>query len=209
MAIVRSDLVVGDFMMQLDRLRKSHGRWPAQGLILGAALLIGACAGPQPGAHPDQATAATAAKVVAIPTATIIATAAPLQCVPYARSVTNINIRGDAWTWWQSAEGRYRRDNEPAVGAVMVLKRTSRLQRGHISVVSHILNNREILVEHANWLNRGQIHRNAMVRDVSANNDWSAVRVWYTPGRTLGKRTYPAHGFIHPAQAVADRSRQS
>ncbi|NNE85465.1 MAG: CHAP domain-containing protein [Alphaproteobacteria bacterium] len=196
--------------MLMGRLRRNRGRGPAQGAILLAALLIGACAGPQAGAHPNQAnTAQATAKATAIPAATIIATAAPLQCVPYARSVTNINIRGDAWTWWQSAEGRYRRDNQPAVGAVMVLKRTNRLQRGHISVVSHILNSREILVEHANWLNRGQIHQNAMVRDVSANNDWSAVRVWYTPGRTLGKRTYPAHGFIHPAQAIADRLRQS
>lgn len=206
MSIVRSDLVVGDSIMQMDRLRKNHGRRPAQGIILVAALLIGACAGPQAGAHPNQATTANA---TAIPAASIIATAAPLQCVPYARSVTNINIRGDAWTWWQSAEGRYRRDSQPAVGSVLVLKRTNRLQRGHISVVSHVLNSREILVEHANWLNRGQIHQNAMVRDVSANNDWSAVRVWYTPGQTLGKRTYPAHGFIHPARAIANQLRQS
>ena len=81
-----------------------------------------------------------------------------------------------------------------------MLKRTDRLQDGHISVVSRILNNREILVEHANWLNRGQIHKDMLVRDTSADNDWSAVRVWYTPGRVLGKRTYPAHGFIHPAR---------
>ena len=30
-----------------------------------------------------------------------------LQCVPYARDVTGIDIYGDAHTWWQQAAGRY------------------------------------------------------------------------------------------------------
>ena len=29
-----------------------------------------------------------------------------LQCVPYARQVSGIQIYGDAWTWWDQAEGR-------------------------------------------------------------------------------------------------------
>lgn len=127
----------------------------------------------------------------------IVPTAKPLQCVPYARSASNISIRGDAWTWWQSAAGRYSRNNLPAAGSVLVLKRTKNLRRGHVAVVTRVLGRREILVDHANWLNKGQIHKNALVRDVSSRNDWSAVRVWYTPGNVLGKSTYAAYGFIH------------
>jgi hypothetical protein len=29
-----------------------------------------------------------------------------LQCVPYARQVSGIQIYGDAWTWWDQAAGR-------------------------------------------------------------------------------------------------------
>ena len=125
--------------------------------------------------------------------ARIVEPARPLQCVPYARKASGISIRGDAWTWWRSAKGRYRRGDRPAVGAVLVLQKTARLRLGHLAVVKQIIDSREILVDQANWLNRGQIHLSTSVRDVSANNDWSAVRVWYTPGRTYGTRTYRAH----------------
>ena len=118
-------------------------------------------------------------------------------CVPHARQISSLDIRGDAWTWWRSAEGRYQRSARPGIGSILVLKKTNRLQYGHIAVVTDIVNEREILVEHANWLNQGRIHQHTPVRDVSPNNDWSVVRVWYTPGQTLGKRSYPAHGFIH------------
>ena len=135
--------------------------------------------------------------------ARIIEPAAPLQCVPYTRKVSGIAIRGDAWTWWRSAKGRYRRGHHPTVGAVLVLKKTARLRLGHLAVVKQIIDSREVLVDQANWLNRGRIHLNTSVRDVSANNDWSAVRVWYTPGQIYGKRTYRAHGFIYPERPVA------
>lgn len=125
-------------------------------------------------------------------------TPAHLECVPYARSISGLSIRGDAWTWWQTAAGRYRRDREPHTGAVMVLKRTERLPYGHVAVVSRVLNDREILVDHANWLNQGRVRKGLLVRDVSTGNDWSLVRVWYSPGNTLGKRSYPTYGFIHP-----------
>lgn len=133
----------------------------------------------------------------ALPIARIIEAATPLQCVPYARSISDISIRGDAWTWWKSAMGRYPRDNRPTVGAVLVLKRTDRIRYGHVAVVSRIVSNREILVDHANWLDQGRIHMNMPVRDVSPDNDWSVVRLWYAPGNTLGKRRYAAYGFIH------------
>ena len=91
-----------------------------------------------------------------------------------------------------------RRGGKPAVGSVLVWKRTARLRLGHLAVVTALVDNRTVLVDHANWLNRGRIHRNTPVVDVSPKNDWSAVRVWYTPGNTLGARSYATRGFIYP-----------
>lgn len=130
----------------------------------------------------------------------------PVQCVPFARQATGIAIWGDAWTWWRAAQGRYARGQRPKAGAIMVLSRSKRLRFGHLAVVKRVLNDREILVDQANWLNRGQIHLNTAVRDVSPGNDWSAVRVWYTPGRRYGARTYPITGFIYPEPAGGTRA---
>jgi hypothetical protein len=121
-----------------------------------------------------------------------------LECVPYARWRSKITIRGDAWTWWDTARNKYRRGTRPAVGSVLVLKRKGRGGRGHLAVVTRVLNDREIVVDHANWLNRGRIHKDTAVRDVSAANDWSAIKVWYTPGRQYGRTTYYPRGFIYP-----------
>ena len=121
-----------------------------------------------------------------------------LECVPYARKLSQIALRGDAWTWWGKAKGQYRRGSAPEAGAVMVLSKTQRLRYGHLAYVVAQLNEREILVHQANWLNRGRIHRYTPVRDVSKNNDWSVVQVWYTPGQRYGSGRYPAYGFIYP-----------
>ncbi|MFQ5774271.1 MAG: CHAP domain-containing protein [Kiloniellaceae bacterium] len=139
----------------------------------------------------------------------IVSASTPLQCVPYARKVSGIAIRGDAWTWWRSAKGRYARGKRPKVGSVLVLKKTRRLRYGHLAVVKRILGDREIVVDQANWLNRGKIHLNTAVRDVSSNNDWSAVRVWYTPGRKYGARTYATYGFIYPGPRSARQAANS
>ncbi len=139
-------------------------------------------------------------------TARIVDASAPLQCVAYARDASGIAIRGDAETWWQSAEQRYRRGFEPALGAVLVLAKTSRLSRGHVAVVRQFVNEREIIVDHANWLNQGQVHLSTPVRDISPDNDWSVVRVWYTPGNSYGTRNYLVQGFIYPDPEVAGRA---
>jgi hypothetical protein len=124
----------------------------------------------------------------------------PLQCVPYARSVSGIEIRGDAWSWWSSAEGRYARGKTPRPGSVLVFARSKRLRLGHVSVVTEVRGRREILISHANWgstpATRGKIAENVPVIDVSPGNDWSAVRVWNGDG-AFG-RVYPAYGFIYP-----------
>lgn len=126
-----------------------------------------------------------------------------LQCVPYARAQSGIPIHGDAWTWWHKARGRYERSDRPTVGSILVVSRTSKNRYGHLAVVTRIVNDREIIVNHANWLNKGRIHLDTPVRDVSPGNDWSAVRFWYTPANVLGKSTYPVSGFIHPRGRVA------
>jgi surface antigen len=138
------------------------------------------------------------------PAPVIVTPAKPLQCVPYARRLSNIQIRGDAWTWWRSASGRYRRGRKPAVGAVLALSRQGR-SLGHLAVVTQIVNDREIIVSHANWLNQGRIHLNNPVTDVSFWGNWSAVRVWYAPGGHCGGRAYKSHGFIYPAVTTAAR----
>jgi hypothetical protein len=39
------------------------------------------------------------------------------QCVPFARAASGIQIYGDAWTWWEQADGKYERGTVPRVGA--------------------------------------------------------------------------------------------
>jgi surface antigen len=126
------------------------------------------------------------------------------SCVPYARSRTGLALRGDAWQWWEAAAGRYRRDQTPAVGAVLVLMRSARLPQGHVSVVSRVVSAREIRVDHANWASgaaKGREARDQPVRDVSAGNDWSLLQVWYPPAKDFGVTHWPAYGFIHGAAA--------
>ncbi len=129
-----------------------------------------------------------------------------LQCVPYARQESGILLRGDAHTWWEQANGRYARAWKPRPGSVMVLKGYQRSDRGHVAVVRRVVNDREIVVDHANWLNDGRVYRDQPVKDVSAGNDWSLVRVWYAPGRQYGARAYEVQGFILPETRYAGHS---
>ena len=133
----------------------------------------------------------------------IVTPARRLQCVPYTRELSGIPIRGDAWTWWNQAAGKYQRTHEPTVGSVLVIKRTGRKKYGHLAIVTQILNDREIVVSHANWLNKGRIHIDTPVRDVSARGDWSSVKFWYTPGNVYGRSAYPANGFILPPRQAS------
>jgi hypothetical protein len=130
---------------------------------------------------------------------TILRMAQRLQCAVYARMRAGIEIRGAAGSWWGQAQGRYKRADAPQLGAVMVLGGTP---KGHVAVVAQVLSPTEILVDHANWMNKGEVEIGALVRDVSAANDWSAVRVWYPPTRGLGNKAYPVRGFILPGAQV-------
>ncbi|MDR7156318.1 surface antigen [Sphingobium xenophagum] len=125
------------------------------------------------------------------------ATAGVLQCVPFARQVSGIELFGNAHSWWNQAEGRYDRGHEPRVGAVLTFAASRSMPVGHVAMVSKIVNEREVLLTHANWSYRGGIERNVRAVDVSPNNDWTDVRVWYGPIGDLGRRSNPARGFIY------------
>jgi surface antigen len=124
------------------------------------------------------------------------------QCVPFARLISGIQIFGDAWTWWQQAAGRYETGFTPRAGAVLCFKPTARMRLGHVAVVSQVLTDRVVQITHANWSpiegSRGKVEKDVTVIDVSADGDWSQVKVWYDPNRDLGGSTYATHGFIYP-----------
>ncbi|MDJ0387611.1 CHAP domain-containing protein [Roseomonas sp. E05] len=132
----------------------------------------------------------------------------PVSCVPYARARSGVDLRGDAWEWWDAAAGLYERGHTPRPGSVLVLARSGRLREGHLSVVTRVLSAREIRVDHANWANgsaKGRIARDQPVVDVSPDNDWSLVRVWYPPVGDYGRTAYLVAGFVHGRPVLAGR----
>ena len=70
-----------------------------------------------------------------------------------------------------------------------------------MAAVSRVIDSRTILLRHSNWSpingRRGQIEDDVRAIDVSPDNDWSQVRVWYDPIQALGKTPWPIHGFIY------------
>ena len=124
-----------------------------------------------------------------------------VECVPYARQVSGIQLYGNAYTWWDQASGRYSRGPDPAPGAVLVFRQSGRLPYGHVSVVRSVRSGREITVTQANWVHH-RIAEDEPVVDVSPGNDWSAVRVWWAPSHALGASAYATYGFIVPGGAA-------
>jgi hypothetical protein len=149
------------------------------------------------------------------------ATAAPrpaaparISCVPYARMVTGIDIRGNAREWWAAAAGRFDRSQAPEIGAVLSFPASGRMRAGHVAVVEQVLGPRHILIHHANWegpgIRKGTVTRGISVIDVSENNDWTAVRVQTGLTRGVYGRTYRTDGFIHnrpPAPETREAAR--
>ncbi len=125
---------------------------------------------------------------------------ASLECVPYARQVSGVQLHGEAYSWWEQAAGRYDRGSVPRPGSVLVFRRSDRLGSGHVSVVERVVSDREIVVTQANWVPR-RVSRGEPVVDVSPGNDWSVVRVWWAPSLGLGRTAYPTYGFIGPVPA--------
>ena len=128
-----------------------------------------------------------------------------LFCVEYARMRSGLAVFGDAKTWWERARNLYTRVSHPVEEAVMVFSGSKRLRRGHVAVVTDIVSPREIIVDQANWQNRGEIDHATPVLDVSKANDWSQVRVWDIPSGTFGSRVYRISGFIAKGLETASR----
>lgn len=127
------------------------------------------------------------------------------QCVTFARSVSGIQIRGNADTWWGQAEGRYARGHAPRVGAVLAFEATRRMRVGHVAMVSAVISEREVLLTHANWSHPGRVETGARAVDVSAAGDWTQVRVQF--GGAMGTSSYPTKGFIYSdGEALAAKS---
>lgn len=135
-----------------------------------------------------------------------------LQCVPFARELSGIKIYGDAHSWWDQAAETYQRGTIPVEGSVLSLPSHGSMRLGHVAVVRKIIDDRTILISHANWSpingRRGQIERRVAAKDVSQANDWSLVRIWYAPIGKLGTTVFPVNGFIYPAQQTQKASRQ-
>lgn len=125
------------------------------------------------------------------------------QCVTFARSITGMNIFGDAWTWWDGASGKYDKGQAPKAGAVLVFRPQGKMRLGHVAVVSQVVTERVIQITHANWSpiggRRGQVEKDVTVVDVSDKGDWSKVKVWYGPIADVGTTVYPTYGFIYQA----------
>ncbi|RVV98150.1 CHAP domain-containing protein [Mesobaculum littorinae] len=120
-------------------------------------------------------------------------------CVPFARNASGVQIRGNAGTWWDQAIGQFPTGKRPVPGAVMAFSSTPSLPMGHVAVVSKVLSDRMILIDHANW-ERNKVSLGMAVKDVSDANDWSRVRVESQPG-TFGS-VYLIDGFISPASTI-------
>jgi surface antigen len=121
-----------------------------------------------------------------------------LQCVPFARNDSGIELKGNASIWWNEAAGRYQRGARPERGSVLSFAASGRMRLGHVAVVANVVNAREIEIDHANWWgpgSHGGVSRGVPVVDVSPDNDWTEVRVALGNG-DFGS-VYRTHGFIY------------
>jgi len=127
---------------------------------------------------------------------------ARLQCVAYARGNSDVQISGNARDWWANAAGTYSRGQTPRAGSVLAFRASRAMPMGHVAVVSKVVDARHVLINHANWSRPGLVEKGVMAVDVSDKGDWSEVRVWYGPTKSLGLRPSPAFGFIYPSGTV-------
>jgi surface antigen len=123
-----------------------------------------------------------------------------ISCVPFARAATGIALKGNAANWWDAAAGVYERGSQPEVGSVLNFRATGHMRLGHVAVVTNVLGEREVEIDHANWsgpgASKGGVSRGIRVQDVSPGNDWSAVRVALGHTGDYGS-VYPTYGFIY------------
>ena len=123
----------------------------------------------------------------------------PVQCVPYARQASGLQLYGDGHTWWTQANPPLIRRNYPVPGDVLVLARTNAMRHGHVAVVKAVLGTRDIMLTHSNWgnnrKNRRIIYESVRAQDISPANNWTQIRFWNYDTAAFG-RPYAALGFI-------------
>jgi surface antigen len=118
-----------------------------------------------------------------------------IQCVAFAKQDAGIELTGNARDWWINAEGVYARGHHPEIGSVLSFRAVDRMPLGHVAVVASVEDSRTITIDQSHWNSRG-ITRAMVVKDVSEDNDWSAVRVQLAHEDAFGS-IYPTHGFIY------------
>ena len=118
-----------------------------------------------------------------------------VQCVAFAQQDAGIVLPGNARDWWANAAGVFQRGEQPEPGSVLAFAANSRMPLGHVAVVSAVIDNRTISIDQAHWNSRGVV-RDIEVKDVSEENDWSAVRVQLGHAGDFGS-IYPTRGFIY------------
>ena len=136
-----------------------------------------------------------------------LARAEMVNCVQFVKKASPVALHGNAYEWWDAAAGAYIRSNQPRTGAVMVFSKSRHLPFGHVAIVQRQLDQRTLLIDHANWSRfagqKGHVERAVRVVDVSDNNDWSKVRVWYHSLSDLGDTVYNLRGFVYPNRPAA------
>jgi surface antigen len=118
-----------------------------------------------------------------------------IQCVAFAKQDAGIELTGNARDWWTNAAGVYARGHHPEIGSVLSFRAVDRMPLGHVAVVASVEDSRTITIDQSHWNSRG-ITRDMVVKDVSEDNDWSAVRVQLAHEDAFGS-IYPTHGFIY------------
>ncbi len=144
----------------------------------------------------------TTAKLPSLPpNAPVTYVSTPISCVPYARQVSGVQIKGDAYAWWNAAPPRYQRSQMPSPGSVLVLDRSGKMRSGHVATVARVIDGRHITVNHSNWGNnqgrRRVIYHDMPVEDISPANNWTLVKFWNYEVNSYGF-PYKAKGFITP-----------
>jgi hypothetical protein len=156
---------------------RRHGAWRAAFLAASLCLALAGCGGDSSGGR-----------------------SAAIECAPFARALTGVALSGDAADWWREAAGHYARSSQPAVGDLLVFRRSSRLPAGHVGVVTQVLSRGIVLVTQANWVHH-RVGQDQRVEDLSGN--WTRVRVWWPPSGQMGITPYATYGFIRPDHSLS------
>ncbi len=115
-------------------------------------------------------------------------------CVPFARTLSGIELRGNAETWFAVPRASTTAGQSPRWARSWCSAARASCHGACGGGVADRVG-REILIDHANW-KRNQISLKMSVIDISDANDWSLVKVAYDPGQ-FG-RPYPISGFVYP-----------